>query len=37
MFLVASEIPYIFATYFYRREFTGLYFCHIVNGVDKGC
>ena len=37
MFLVASEIPYIFATYFYRREFTRLYFCHIVNGVDKGC
>lgn len=26
LFLVASEIPIIFATYFYRREFTRLYF-----------
>ena len=37
LFLVASEIPYKFATYFYRREFTRLYFCHIVDIVDKGC
>ena len=36
LFLVASEIPYKFATYFYRREFTRLYFCHIVNIVDNG-
>lgn len=36
LFLVASEIPYKFATYFYRREFTRLYFCHIVERVDKG-
>lgn len=25
-----------FATYFYRREITGLYFCQIVKPVDKG-
>ena len=34
---VASEFPCIFVTYFYRREFTRLYFCHIVDIVDKGC
>ena len=28
---------YKFATYFYRREFTRLYFCHIVDIVDNGC
>ena len=37
LFLVASEIPYKFAMYFYRGEFTRLSFCHIVNGVDKSC
>jgi len=35
VFFVASEISYKFATYFYRREFRRLIFCHIVNGVDK--
>ena len=34
--LVVTEFQYIFATYFYREEFTGLRFRHFADSVDKG-
>jgi len=33
---VVTEFQYIFATYFYREEFTGLRFRHFADSVDKG-
>ena len=39
LFFITTSLPAIcfFVTYFYRRDFTRLYFCHIVDIVDKGC
>ena len=33
---MVSEFQYIFATYFYREEFTGPGFRHYADSVDKG-
>jgi hypothetical protein len=34
--LVVTEFQYIFATYFYREEFTGLQIRHFADSVDNG-
>ena len=33
---MVTEFQYIFATYFYREEFTGLQNRYIADSVDKG-
>ena len=33
--MAVPDFPHIFAAYFYRGEFAGLLFGHIVNVVDK--
>jgi len=33
---VVLKNPLTFATHFYRGEFWGLLFCHLVDWVDKG-
>ena len=34
--MVVTEFQYIFATYFYREEFTGLRNRYFADSVDKG-